>query len=175
MSKTMKAKEIFNEKDLSTQQKTSSKSTRLPSENENSCRTQSNQPSTQTWAKKTCRIRYKFSKHVRLLKSKDFKKIAYRRARVKSKYIIIDYIFDLTNPTRIGIAASKKFGKAHERNRFKRITKEAFRLSYAEIPFSISFVVRPTFEAKNAKMQDIQNEMITLLKHAVKNDTKAQF
>jgi len=162
----MKAKEIFNEKDLSTKQKTPSKGAWIPSENENSLRTQGNQPQTSPRAQEASSISYKFLKKFRLLKSLDFKKISRNRKRVKSKYIIIDYIFETKALSRLGIAASKKFGKAHERNRFKRITKEAYRLSRNELPSSIAFVVRPTFEAKKAKMQDIQKEMLFLLNRA---------
>ncbi len=166
MTKTMKAKEIFNEKDLSTKQKTPTKGAWIPCKDENSSRTQGNQPQTPSWAQEACSINYKFPKEFRLLKSKEFKKISRSRKRLKSKYIIIDYIFESQAPSRMGIAASKKFGKAHERNRFKRITKEAYRLTRKELPHFISFVVRPTFEAKKAKMQDIQKEMLFLLNSA---------
>jgi len=162
----MKAKEIFNEKDLPAKQKTPTKGAWIPCENENTIRTEDNQPQTSSWTEEACSISYKFLKEFRLLKSQDFKKISRNRKRVKSKYIIIDYIFETKALSRMGITASKKYGKAHERNRFKRITKEAYRLSRKELPSYISFVVRPTLEAKKAKMQDIQKEMLFLLNRA---------
>lgn len=162
----MKAKEIFHEKDLSTKQKTSSKNAWISCKDENSIRKKNNQPSPSPRTQEVSRISYKFPKKFRLLKRAEFKKISRNRRRIKSKYIVIDYIFDLTDFPKIGIAASKKFGKAHDRNRFKRITKEAFRLIAPTIPTALSFVVRPTSDAKKAKMQDIQKEMLFLLNQA---------
>ena len=60
---------------------------------------------------------------------------------------------------RLGLRVSVKFGKAHDRNRFKRITREAFRLIQHLIPNGYDLVVTPRSQAKQAKQQDLLNEL----------------
>ncbi|NBU62675.1 MAG: ribonuclease P protein component [Chlamydiae bacterium] len=70
----------------------------------------------------------------------------YRHLRSHSQshfgqWIIIDYARFSNEESRYGITVTKKFGKAHERNRFKRIVREAFRL--APLPEGIWMNIRP--------------------------------
>lgn len=63
-----------------------------------------------------------------------------------------------------GITAPKKFGTAPERNRFKRLVREAVRLSWEKVdPLPYSVNIFPRQRAKEAKMQDIQKELLSLL------------
>lgn len=45
--------------------------------------------------------------------------------------------------TRLGITVSRRFGKAVQRVYFKRMIREAFRLTRSELPEGLDFNVRP--------------------------------
>jgi len=61
---------------------------------------------------------------------------------------------------RLGIAVGRRYGHAPQRNRFKRIVREAFRLSYGDFSFSFDIVVRPQPNALFANSQDVQKELL---------------
>ena len=136
------------ETDLSTQQNPAQKDFWISSQNENSGGAQSDQPAPQSGQKKTGRL----GKEYRLLKRREFLKVAKEGKRVVGRCLCID-----CRPARrgrLGISASKKYGSAPERNRFKRLVREAYRLS--ELP-SFELNVIPRQCAKQANFSDIQN------------------
>lgn len=77
-----------------------------------------------------------------------------------------------TSNCRLGITVTRRFGKAHERNRFKRIAREAFRLCYEKLPLGFDIVVKPRSQAKNASSKDLEGELLgyfTTLLISIKN------
>lgn len=64
---------------------------------------------------------------------------------------------------RLGITASSRYGNAVERNRFKRLVREAFRTSFSRLLPSQEIHVVPRQLAKNARLRDIQEEIGRLL------------
>lgn len=82
------------------------------------------------------------------------------------KKVIIDLIQTKpeNKPPRLGITASRKYGGACLRNRFKRIVREAFRLCRHELPKNIDINIRPRSAAVSASLWDIISELKQLLR-----------
>ncbi|MDB6081912.1 MAG: rnpA [Chlamydiia bacterium] len=83
-----------------------------------------------------------FPKTSRLLKRREYLTLQQKGQVFYGKHIIIQWRKNLVSRPRIGITITKKFGKAHARNRFKRLVREAFRLTIKP-PLGIDFVVLP--------------------------------
>jgi ribonuclease P protein component len=71
-----------------------------------------------------------FPKKLRLRKRNQFLKVQQKGMRLSTEYLLVyAYLKKDAFANRIGITASKKVGKAHDRNRIKRLIREAFRHS----------------------------------------------
>lgn len=106
-----------------------------------------------------------FTKNQRLRKRCEFLAVKNQSIAAFGSLILVEK--RVTAPgtfTRLGITVLRRYGKSHERNRFKRIVREAFRLSYHEIPSGLELIVKPRTKAKAASMQEIQQELLHLAK-----------
>lgn len=104
-----------------------------------------------------------FPKLLRLRKRHEFQRMSQGCKRIVARYIIIDSRENRTNQTRLGITATRHYGPAHERNRFKRIVREAFRLSYQKLPQGLDLNIKPRSLAKSASMADIASDLVLLM------------
>lgn len=73
-----------------------------------------------------------FSKSERILKSRDFLEVYKKGRRNHGKYFYIS--FTSGNQKALGITVSSKVGPAHQRNRIKRVIREAYRLNKEKFP-----------------------------------------
>ncbi len=108
-------------------------------------------------------MKFSFPKTLRILKRYQYQRLTNQSRRHVGNWILIESRSNTVSVTRLGITASRKFGKAHDRNRFKRIVRESFRICRTQLPIGLDLNVRPRSNVKNAKMQDIMQEMIKLL------------
>ncbi len=77
--------------------------------------------------------------------------------------MVIEYVPSRSEETRLGITVSKRFGKAHERNQFKRRLREAFRTTLHRLPKGYDLNIRPRGLAKTSSSQQIAKELCYLL------------
>ena len=85
----------------------------------------------------------RFPKQLRLRKQAEFDRVYQARLFAADDVLIVNgYASGLSHP-RLGLSVSRKVGKAVIRNRWKRLIREAFRLSKTQLPPGLDLVVRP--------------------------------
>lgn len=160
---------MTHETHLSAEQASPQKSPRLPLTHENSRGTQSNQtpPKSRPESLSSLSNYFGFPKRLKLRKRAEFLRAKQGR-RLIGQTICIDWRRTSQQETRLGITASTRYGNSPERNRFKRRIREAFRLARPLLPCSLDLNISPRTSAKTALFSTILNELIQLLKHAIK-------
>ncbi len=90
--------------------------------------------------------RFPAAYHVR--RRLDFQR-AYRRRCTASDELLLVFGHPNGLPhARLGLSVSRKLGKAVARNRWKRLLREAFRLTRQQLPVGIDLIVIPRQAAK---------------------------
>ncbi len=116
---------------------------------------------------------FSFPKTYRLLKRQHYNYVARKGLKFSGRWICLDVLPNGQAHCKIGITVTKRYGDAVARNRFKRLVREAFRLSVANfstifaLANSYDLIVRPRTQAQQANMYDIQHEMVQLLQQAI--------
>lgn len=106
-----------------------------------------------------------YTKDSRLKSFRQFQQVLERGKGIRGKYIVVYSHLTPNSPfTKFGIIASKKYGKAVERNRFKRIAREAFRKIKSTFPTGMQIVLKPRKPALEASMHHILDELLELSK-----------
>lgn len=119
----------------------------------------------------------KFEKSFRLLSASDFKNLRVGSSSYKKPSLIVYFKKNSFNQTRIGISASKKVGKAHDRNRIKRIIREFFRTSphkFAghDILFVVSWAKFIAHEPLEIKEENLVKNLNDFFRYFSKDQTE---
>jgi ribonuclease P protein component len=92
----------------------------------------------------------------RLSRSADFERV-YRRGRSQGNRHLVLYAFPREaggNEPRLGVSVSRKVGGAVDRNRVKRLLREAFRARAGDLPPGHDFVVVARPDARELAERD---------------------
>ncbi len=86
---------------------------------------------------------FAFRPYEHLRRPADFQLVYERRRSVSDAWLLV-YARENELPySRLGLSVSKKFGGAVQRNLLRRLFREAYRLSKAEIPAGLDLVLIP--------------------------------
>lgn len=95
----------------------------------------------------------RFRPHERIKDPADFRRAFDRKRSVSDSVLIVYGAENGLDHARLGVSVSRKrVRKANDRNALKRLIREAFRLSKAELPAGVDLIVLPrgpklTFDA----------------------------
>ena len=105
------------------------------------------------------RRRFCYPKSSRLLTSFDFRRVTKYGSEHVGPCLRIQILVRSHGSQRLGISVSRKYGKAVLRNRFKRLVREAFRLTQHVFPPHIQLNVRPSnVHAKKASSKNMHSK-----------------
>jgi ribonuclease P protein component len=108
-----------------------------------------------------------FPRSLRLRKQAEFDRVYQSKVYAADDVLVLNACAsDLPHP-RLGLSISKKVGTAVVRNRWKRLIREAFRLSRRELPAGLDLVARPQKGAPD-ELTAIRRSLVALAQRVAK-------
>ena len=86
---------------------------------------------------------FRFTKDMRLRKRGEFDRVFQRKQSAGDQTLVIYGMINDQSVSRLGLVVSKRIGKAHQRNRWKRLIREVFRHERHSLNPSLDLVVIP--------------------------------
>jgi ribonuclease P protein component len=113
------------------------------------------------------RGRFRFRKSRKLRRRKDFGRVFAARRTVSNDLLIVHIAANHCQTTRLGIVVGRRYGSAVQRNRFKRLVREAFRLG-GTWPDGYDLVVRPRKSFEQLTLEAVSRALAELVPAAVR-------
>src|SRR4051812_15817074 len=107
----------------------------------------------------------------RVRKQADFDRVYRARVFVADAVLIMNAAENGLTHSRLGLSIGKIVGNAVVRNRWKRLIREAFRLSRSDLPAGLDLVIRPQ-KGAIAEYQAVQRSLVALAEKIAKRLAK---
>lgn len=135
---------------------------RLSQANENRQGTSNNQSTTTGRTEEIVSLKLQFPRSKRLRSRDEFRRIKKYGKRMTGRMVIFDVLSEKFPYRRLGVTASKRFGNAVARNRFKRLCREAFRIHQYLLPPGLIINVSPRPDVSMPTFQEILEDFLLL-------------
>ena len=107
-------------------------------------------------------VKLQFPKSRRLRSRDEFRRVKKYGKRITGRTVIFDVLTEKFPYRLLGVTASKRFGNAVARNRFKRLIREAFRLQQYLLPAGLIINVSPRTNDSMPTFQEILEDFTLL-------------
>jgi ribonuclease P protein component len=108
-----------------------------------------------------------------VLRAADFRRAYALRASAASSSLLVYAAPNDRTVTRFGVSVSRKFGESVQRNRIKRLLREAFRLTQHELPKGFDLVLIPRGSGE-ATLDELRKALPDLAGRAAQRAAKAR-
>jgi ribonuclease P protein component len=110
---------------------------------------------------------FRFRKHEHLRREADFRRVYQRHRSVSDRWLIV-YACENGQPyLRLGFSVSRKLGGAVQRNRLRRLYREAFRLTRHTMPVGLDLVLIPR-RAEPPSLAELKQSLPRLVHQAAR-------
>lgn len=108
----------------------------------------------------------RFPQSRRLKSPAEFKAVYDRKRSASDDWLIVYAGENALGHPRLGVSVSKKVGGAVVRNRYKRLFREAFRLTQAELPTGVDLVMIPRPQAGEPTLDRLKASLVAVAARA---------
>jgi ribonuclease P protein component len=109
----------------------------------------------------------RFRPHQRIRRARDFQRIYRDGARARGATLSVVALSNALPHARLGLSVGKRCSKsAVRRNRVRRILREAFRLSQADLPAGVDLIVIATASELDPGLAETRVELVHLARKA---------
>lgn len=117
-------------------------------------------------------MRYRFPREARLLRQKQFEEVYRKGRRLTVRPLHVRALRRSENVqegqppgkrSRLGLSIGRKVGPAHERNRWKRAIREAFRLHRHRLPDAYDLVIGVDWNADPENAEKVEQAFLRLV------------
>ena len=106
-------------------------------------------------------LRFLPSMHIR--SGKHFERAYRKGSRARAEQLLVVVAENGLDATRLGLSVGTRIWKhAHRRNRVRRIFREAFRLTYPELPRGVDLVLIPAAAQLEPDLEKVKRELVML-------------
>ena len=108
------------------------------------------------------------------LRQADFARVYKNGRRAQGARITVVLLENGLAHTRLGLSVSRKHARlAVDRNRSRRLLREAFRLSLAELPSGLDLVLIAAANGKKWTFSELRGELVELVARALRKKPRA--
>ncbi|MBR2694027.1 MAG: ribonuclease P protein component [Thermoguttaceae bacterium] len=113
-------------------------------------------------------VNEKFGKKYHIRRGREFRAVYAARCRARDGVMTVCFRANAFGFPRLGLSVSRKVGKAHIRNLWKRRVREAFRRNRLSLPDSVDLVVLPNRLGEVPAYSAIRSSLLRLAEIAAR-------